>query len=235
MIPPQDVSCVSYAAEKYHVPQEYISRSMSITSSDGEQGMGVTGIPYAYLPILEDYGFDQYDLQNDDCTNIKAGALVISFALNGQHIEQQVHQWQYNAMPVSITARAQQWLPIITKISKYSGVPVPLIEAVITQESGFKPEVTSDKGAIGMMQLMPSTAASLGVNPDNPVENIWGGTWLLHNLMSKYHGDLDLTLAAYNAGSLNVSRYGGIPPFPETMKYVPSVENLYLSYQKKNR
>lgn len=106
------------------------------------------------------------------------------------------------------------------------------IKAVIKQESGFNAKALSKKGAMGLMQLMPSTAKSLGViNAFNPWENVEGGVKYLKSLEDKFKGDKKLALAAYNAGPNAVKRYGGIPPYKETQNYVNSIMGIYEKLQ----
>lgn len=123
---------------------------------------------------------------------------------------------------------------IFQKAADTYGVPVNLLKAMAKQESNFDPNATSSCGAQGVMQLMPATAASLDVTDAyDPEQNIMGGAKYISQLLSKYNGDVSLALAAYNAGSGNVAKYGGIPPFAETQNYVAKVtaymnENLTI-------
>ena len=109
------------------------------------------------------------------------------------------------------------------------GVSSIILKSIAKAESGFNPSAVSYAGAVGIMQLMPSTAAALGVsNSYDARENIMGGAKYISQLLSNYQGNISLALAAYNAGSANVDKYGGIPPFTETQNYVKKV----LSYME---
>src|SRR5437867_4716942 len=109
----------------------------------------------------------------------------------------------------------------ITEAANRYGIPERLVTAMIRAESGFNPRAVSRKGAQGLMQLMPGTAAVLGVrNSFDPAENIDGGVRHLRGLLERYGNNLPFALAAYNAGEGAVNMHGGIPPYPETQAYV---------------
>jgi soluble lytic murein transglycosylase-like protein len=116
---------------------------------------------------------------------------------------------------------------ILAAASRYS-VDADLITSVIATESNFDPKAVSRRNARGLMQLLPQTAARLGVrNIFDPAENIDAGTRYLRDLLALYRNDLALTLAAYNAGPLRVQQYGRVPPFTETQLYVRRVKRVY--------
>ena len=130
-----------------------------------------------------------------------------------------------------VATRPGSWDPLIARMSSAHGVEPALVKAVIHAESAFDPRALSHKGAQGLMQLMPGTARTLGVDDAfNPWQNIDGGTRHLRYLMRLYDGKLPLVLAAYNAGEAAVRRFSGIPPYRETRRYVDRVIKLYRRY-----
>ncbi|HYE94525.1 MAG TPA: lytic transglycosylase domain-containing protein [Terriglobales bacterium] len=129
-------------------------------------------------------------------------------------------------LPAAVTA-TPSFNDIIRGAAQRYGVPEELVAAVIRVESGFNAKAVSRKGARGLMQLMPGTAAILGVRDSfDPTENIEGGVRHLRALMDRFGNNLPLALAAYNAGAGAVDNYGGIPPYPETQQYVGRILSI---------
>ena len=127
------------------------------------------------------------------------------------------------------TSSKSQLLNMINNVARDNGVDEKLVQALIKQESGFNPNATSKAGAMGLMQLMPSTAKAMGVNdPYNASQNVQGGVKYLKSMLDRYNGNVILALAAYNAGPGAVDKYDGVPPYKETQNYVKSILANYL-------
>ena len=134
-----------------------------------------------------------------------------------------------SAQANTTTASKSQILNVVNQIAEKHGVDEKLVQALIKQESGFNPNAKSKAGAMGLMQLMPSTAKNLGVqDPYNVVQNVEGGVKYLKSMLNKYNGNVILALAAYNAGPGAVDKYDGVPPYKETQNYVRNILANYL-------
>lgn len=130
-----------------------------------------------------------------------------------------------------VTVSNEEMNRIFEAASEKYQVPIALLKAVAKAESDFNPKEVSSSGAMGVMQLMPETAKGLGVSDPFDVEqNIMGGAKYLADKLAMYDGNVELALAAYNAGSGNVKKYGGVPPFTETQNYIKKV----LAYMETN-
>ena len=134
---------------------------------------------------------------------------------------------------VCIDKKELLYLSIIQETSERHQVDPALVKAIIMAESGFNPNAVSNKGAKGLMQLMPKTAKALGVEDCfNPEHNIQGGVEYFKKLLNQFDGDVALALAAYNAGSRRVRQYQGVPPFKATRYYVKKVFEYYNCYKE---
>lgn len=129
---------------------------------------------------------------------------------------------------IDLKAQSANVDELIETFGEKYGIDSDFIKAIIKQESGFNAKATSKKGAMGLMQLMPKTAESLGVlDAYNPSQNIEGGVKYLKSLLDKYGDNKEMALAAYNAGPGTVKKYGGIPPYKETQNYINAIMNTY--------
>jgi soluble lytic murein transglycosylase-like protein len=136
---------------------------------------------------------------------------------------------RYNTFP---RGTADDYDHIIVQASKLYNIRFELIKAIIQVESNFDPNAVSPKGALGLMQLMPSNVSLFNVrNPFDPHENVMAGTRFFRQLLKRYNSDLSLSLAAYNAGPGAVDRHRNIPPYRETRDYVDKVMKYYALYR----
>lgn len=122
------------------------------------------------------------------------------------------------------------WINQAHALEQRFGIPSGLYVALIRQESGGNPNARSPVGAIGYAQLMPGTARGLGVNPHDPAQNLLGGAKYLSQQLRRYGGDIDRTLAAYNAGPGAVAQYNGVPPYKETRNYIQKVKGYWKEF-----
>lgn len=141
--------------------------------------------------------------------------------------------WQAPETYSNYKANMAKYKPLVKNVSQKHGLPQWLISAVIHAESLYNPHAVSRAGAVGLMQLMPGTAARYGVyDRQNPEQNVEAGTRYLNDLLEMFDNNLDLALAAYNAGENAVRKYGNrIPPYEETRNYVKKVKALSLRYK----
>ena len=127
-------------------------------------------------------------------------------------------------IPASAVPRAASPAEMVDAAADRYGLPRKLVRTVMSAESGFEPDAISPRGAIGLMQLMPGTARTLGANPRDPAQNVDAGARYLRDLLVKYNGKLWHALAAYNAGEGAVARCHRVPPYPETIRYITRID-----------
>lgn len=138
-------------------------------------------------------------------------------------------KWLYRKAAYNI----RSYDDVIAEAARRNGLSSSLLKAVIHVESYFNPRAVSKKGAMGLMQIMPENLEALNINdPFDPWENIMGGARYFKAMLERFSGQLDLALAAYNAGPTVVEKYNDIPPFPETRLYVRKVMNVFRIYRQ---
>ncbi|WP_421384208.1 lytic transglycosylase domain-containing protein [Bacillus salacetis] len=199
-------------------------------SNSAQQG-STTGSSSVFQQLLNETLATQ---MNEQKFQSKLGSVsqMIPFLTTGNYLmSKSAASYAANATPVPAVEVSDSSIDqIISRAAEKYSLPKKLISAVISQESSFNPNAVSHAGASGLMQLMPSTARSLGVTDVfNPEQNVFAGTKYLKQMMDKYEGNLELALAAYNAGPGNVDKFNGVPPFKETMQYVQKVSNRYFA------
>jgi soluble lytic murein transglycosylase-like protein len=121
---------------------------------------------------------------------------------------------------------------LVTRAAERAGLPPAIVHSIARAESAYRPDALSPKGAIGLMQLMPGTAAELNADPNDPAQNADAGARYLRQLLEKYDGVVSKAVAAYNAGPGAVDKYNGVPPYRETIQYVQRVLRQYDKEQK---
>lgn len=136
-------------------------------------------------------------------------------------------------VPAKVGSTLVSFDDIISRYSNHYGLDDALVRAVIKAESNYNPQALSNKGAQGLMQLIPETARDMQVSdPFDPEDNIRGGSRYLRLMLDEFGGNVELALAAYNAGPNAVKRFGGIPPYQETQNYVVKVKNFQRQYRQ---
>ena len=149
-------------------------------------------------------------------------------------------QNQDNARGKNVSVRGKKaerlYRSIILRVAQRHKVDPDMVKAIIMAESSFNPKAISNRGALGLMQLMPNTAKSLGVNDAfDPENNINAGVLYFKKLLKEFRGDVKLALAAYNAGSRKVKEYQGVPPYKTTHAYIKKVFEYYRQYKNESR
>jgi soluble lytic murein transglycosylase-like protein len=178
---------------------------------------------YAVLRSGERLHISSYEVDGDHVTLIIPGGHVQILAASLLAVEPEE---MFHALPAATVDPGDRYANFIHSSAEKHGVDEKLVKLVVEAESNYDAKAVSRKNALGLMQLLPSTAARYAVtNVFDPAQNIEAGTHYLKDLLSKYRGNVKFALAAYNAGPEMVDRYGGIPPFTETQRYVRSITN----------
>ena len=189
------------------------------------QGVGLSLIPREAFASIRDFDFERvFDFSG---ITKRMDELKDSFNIQNLLNEMNVYEFQPGVPGVGPT-ESTQYDELFQRIGQQEGVDPALLKSIAKAESRFNVKAVSEKGAGGLMQLMPGTAARFGVKDVfEPEQNVRGGAKYLKYLTKLFHGDMDKVIAAYNAGEGNVMKYGGTPPFQETQQYVAKVKGYY--------
>lgn len=227
-------SCLASSAKNFNVDPIAIVAAIQYSAyHPNSRALGIMGIPTAWLPILRAAGFSKDQINRNPCTAIESGTFILAF--QNRWLKKHVQSYRINVLPQRGILPPTALAPVIQKYCSRYNVPYDLVVAIINRESGFNAEAVSDKGAIGYMQLIPTTAARFGVNPWNPMENIKGGIEYLATLLRKFNNNKVLAVAGYNAGGNAVVQWGyKIPPYAQTQAYVPAVLSIYKYLKEKS-
>lgn len=214
------------ATAEYHVSTSRVLSVLEAVSAR-PSGIGPMGIPAAWLPVLARAGFRKAEVIGSPEWNVVAGTWILSVTRSNAGRDQAAATpaVETAAGPLAVSQLAQA---INAAASTYH-LPAAFITAVMLQESGGNPGARSPKGAMGLMQLIPATAARYGVsNPWSPRQSLMGGAAYLAHLVREFNGSPTLVLAGYNAGGQAVRNAGyRIPPYEQTQRYVPAVLSKY--------
>ena len=199
----------------------YIEQSFSALERMSGEVSNSTAIESDFKKILDNKAPKAIE-ETKEIKNVEAKAPI------SKEIESEKVEAVELKSKIDLKAQSTNVDEIVEVYAQKYGVDSDLIKAIIKQESNFNPNATSKKGAMGLMQLMPKTAEAHGVlDAYNPSQNIEGGVKYFKSLMDKYENNQELALAAYNAGSNAVKKYGGIPPYKETQNYVNAIMGTY--------
>ena len=234
MMPIADLTvaqAIHRATAEYHVSNSLVLSVLEAVS-ERPSGIGPMGIPAAWLPVLARAGFPKAKVIGSPEWNVVAGTWILATSRDGDASREKtaaIPAMETTAGPLAVSQLAQA---INAAASTYH-LPAAFITAVMLQESGGNPGARSPKGAMGLMQLIPATAARYGVsNPWSPRQSLMGGAAYLAHLVREFNGNPTLVLAGYNAGGQAVRNAGyRIPPYEQTQRYVPDVLAIYRRMQ----
>ncbi len=218
----------------------YVDMLFTEQMSNSGQGIGIANMIYKQLTGRElPYKSQTYTPLTEQVpasfnSKPESSAKPDKLALFKQATEMQTDPFSKDSFWDAMLTRMDKYQEHIRKAANENKVEENLIKSLIAAESAGKPDAVSPVGAKGLMQLMDDTAKELGVsNPFDIQQNIEGGTKYIKQMLNKFDGEIDLALAAYNAGPGNVQKYNGVPPFAETEKYITRVKDYMNKFEKR--